>query len=44
MGRYFEASQVFTLYAVIAAIYFVINFTISMISRRLAKKWEKAAE
>lgn len=44
MGRYFDASQVFTLYAVIAAIYFVINFTISMISRRLAKKWEKAAE
>jgi putative glutamine transport system permease protein len=44
MGRYFEASQVFTLYAVIAAIYFVINFTISMISRRLAKKWEKASE
>lgn len=44
MGRYFEASQVFTLYAVIAAIYFMINFTISMISHRLAKKWEKAAE
>ena len=44
MGRYFEANQVFTLYALIAAIYFVINFTISTISRRLAKKWEKAAE
>ena len=44
MGRYFEADQVFTLYALIAAIYFVINFTISTISRRLAKKWEKAAE
>ena len=44
MGRYFEAYQVFTLYALIAAIYFVINFTISTISRRLAKKWEKAAE
>ena len=41
MGRYFEANQVFTLYALIAAIYFVINFTISTISRRLAKKWEK---
>ena len=37
MGRYFEANQVFTLYALIAAIYFVINFTISTISRRLAK-------
>lgn len=44
MGRYFEASQVFTLYALIAAIYFVINFSISTISRRLAKNWEKAAE
>lgn len=44
MGRSFEANQVFTLYALIAAIYFVINFTISTISRRLAKKWEKAAE
>ena len=44
MGRYFEADQVFTLYALIAAIYFVINFTISTIPRRLAKKWEKAAE
>ena len=44
MGRYFEASQVFTLYSLIAAIYFVINFSISTISRRLAKKWEKAAE
>lgn len=44
MGRYFEADQIFTLYALIAAIYFVINFTISTISRRLAKKWEKTAE
>ncbi len=44
MGRYFEADQVFTLYALIAAIYFVINFTISSFSRHLAKKWEKAAE
>ena len=44
MGRYFEADQVFTLYALIAIIYFVINFMISTISRRLSKKWEKAAE
>ena len=44
MGRYFEADQVFTLYALIAVIYFVINFMISTISRRLSKKWEKAAE
>lgn len=41
MGRYFEADQVFTLYALIAAIYFVINFTISTISRRLAKNGKK---
>ncbi|AND78974.1 amino acid ABC transporter permease [Streptococcus pantholopis] len=44
MGRYFEASQVFTLYALIAGIYFIINFTISAFSRRLAKRWEQAAE
>ncbi|MBF7094741.1 amino acid ABC transporter permease [Streptococcus sp. HF-1907] len=44
MGQYYQASQVFTLYALIAAIYFVINFAISSFSRRLAKKWEQAAE
>ncbi len=44
MGRYFEASQVFTLYALVAAIYFIINFAISSFSRHLAKRWEKAAE
>ena len=26
MGRYFEAEQVFTLYLLVAAIYFLINF------------------
>ena len=44
IGRYFEPSQVFTLYAIVAGVYFVINFIISTISRRLAKRWEKAAE
>ncbi|EHJ51583.1 amino acid ABC transporter permease [Streptococcus macacae] len=44
MGQYFEPSQVFTLYGLVAAIYFIINFAISSFSRRLAKKWEQAAE
>ncbi|VTT45000.1 amino acid ABC transporter permease [Streptococcus porcinus] len=42
MGNYFQADQVFALYALITLIYFVINFTISSLSRRLAKKWAKA--
>lgn len=44
MGRYFEAGQVFSLYAIITGIYFIINFAISSFSRRLAKKWEQSAE
>ncbi|MDY5635812.1 amino acid ABC transporter permease [Streptococcus orisratti] len=44
MGRYFEAGQVFSLYAIITGIYFIINFAISSFSRRLAKKWEQASE
>lgn len=44
MGRYFEAGQVFSLYAIITGIYFIINFAISSFSRCLAKKWEQAAE
>ena len=44
MGRYFEASQVFTLYGIVAGLYFVINFAISMFSRHLAKRWAQAAE
>lgn len=44
MGRYFEAGQVFVLYGIIAIIYFIINFAISSFSRKLAKKWEQAAE
>lgn len=42
MGRNFETTAVFTLYVLIALIYFVINFAISQFSRYLSKKWEKA--
>lgn len=44
MGRYFEAEQVFALYLLVAAIYFLINFAISSFSRRLSKQWAQAAE
>ncbi|HGA0745387.1 TPA: amino acid ABC transporter permease [Streptococcus agalactiae] len=44
MGRYFEAGQVFTLYAIITAVYFITNFIISSFSRKLSKRWEKATE
>lgn len=44
MGRYFEAGQVFTLYAIIAAVYFITNFIISSFSRKLSKRWEQATE
>ncbi|MGT2933304.1 amino acid ABC transporter permease [Streptococcus catagoni] len=42
MGKYFQADQVFALYAFITVIYFVINFLISSFSRSLAKKWSQA--
>ncbi|KXT79326.1 amino acid ABC transporter permease [Streptococcus sp. DD13] len=44
MGRYHEASQVFVLYLIITAIYFVINFSISQFSRYLAKSWADSVE
>ncbi|HGH7878547.1 TPA: amino acid ABC transporter permease [Streptococcus agalactiae] len=44
MGRYFEAGQVFTLYAIITAVYFFTNFIISSFSRKLSKRWEQATE
>ena len=44
MGRYFEAEQVFALYLLVAAIYFLINFTISSFSRKLSQRWAQAAE
>ncbi|MGT2958737.1 glutamine ABC transporter permease [Streptococcus bovimastitidis] len=42
MGKYFQAGQVFALYALITLIYFIINFAISTYSRKLAKKWAQA--
>ena len=44
MGRYFEAEQVFALYLLVAAIYFLINFAISSFSRELSQRWAQAAE
>ena len=44
MGRYFEAEQVFALYLLVAAIYFLINFAISSFSRKLSQRWTQAAE
>lgn len=44
MGRYFEAEQVFALYLLVAAIYFLINFAISNFSRKLSQHWAQAAE
>ena len=44
MGRYFEAEQVFALYLLVAAIYFLINFAISSFSRKLSPRWAQAAE
>lgn len=39
MGRYTETEQVFTIYAIVALVYFVINFTISQFSRWLSRNW-----
>ena len=44
MGRYFEPEQVFSLYILIALIYFSFNLAISSLSRTLAKRWQQAAE
>lgn len=44
MGRYFEPEQVFSLYILIALIYFSFNLAISSLSRTLAKHWQPAAE
>ena len=44
MGRYFEPEQVFSLYILIALIYFSFNLAISSLSRTLAKLWQQAAE
>ena len=44
MGGYYEPSQIFTLYGIVALAYFVVNFAISSYSRYLSKQWEKASE
>ena len=44
MGRYFEPEQVFSLYILIALIYFSFNLAISILSHILAKRWQQAAE
>lgn len=44
MGRYFEPEQVFSLYILIALIYFSFNLAISSLSHMLAKCWQQAAE
>lgn len=38
MGRYYQVTQVFTLYLILALIYFVINYLISHFSRRLQER------
>jgi putative glutamine transport system permease protein len=42
MGRYAETGQVFTIYGIVALIYFVINFSISQFSRWLSRNWVKS--
>ena len=44
MGGYYEPSQIFTLYGIVASAYFVVNFAISSYSRYLSKQWEQASE
>ena len=37
-AKYWKPSQIITIYVVIALVYFIINFAISMVARRLQKK------
>ncbi len=39
MGRYYSVSQVFTLFGLLALVYFIINFAISAGIRLLQKRW-----
>ncbi|MGM0217081.1 amino acid ABC transporter permease [Enterococcus sp. AZ126] len=39
MGRYAQTGQVFTIYGLVALMYFVINFSISQFSRWLSRNW-----
>lgn len=38
-AKYWKPSQIITIYIVISLIYFVINFAISMVARRLQSRW-----
>lgn len=42
MGRYAQTGQVFTIYGIVALIYFIINFNISQFSRWLSRNWAKS--
>ena len=44
MGQYFQVGQVFMIYGFVALIYFVINFAISQLSRKLQKSWANSLE
>ena len=44
MGQYFQVGQVFMLYGFVALIYFVINFAISQLSRKLQTSWANSLE
>lgn len=44
MGRNVEPGPVFTLYVTLALLYFVVNFSISQLSRHLSKHWELARD
>ena len=41
-GRYAQTGQVFTIYGIVALIYFIINFSISQFSRWLSRNWAKS--
>ena len=42
MGRYAQTGQVFTIYGIVALIYFIINFSISQFSRWLSRNGAKS--
>lgn len=39
MGRYYALSQVFVLYALLAVLYFIINYLLSLFSKWLSANW-----
>lgn len=41
MGKYAQTGQVFTIYGLVALMYFTINFCISQFSRWLSRSWAK---